>query len=69
MVLDTYNTYTYNACSSLKLVIEVCDVKTAYIRPHCVNVLVGYGLTLDPRSKVVLHTFNALYLLCNWSQS
>ena len=49
MVLDTY--YTYNACSSLKLVIEVCDVKTAYIKRHCVNVLVVYGLTLDPTFK------------------
>ena len=41
MVLDTYNTYIYNAYGSLKLVLEVCDVKTAYIKPHCMNVLVG----------------------------
>ena len=52
MVLDTCNTYTYNACSYLQLVIEVCDVKTVYIKPHCVNVLVGNGLTLDPTFKV-----------------
>ena len=29
------------------LVLEVCDVKTAFIKPHCMNVLVGSSFTLD----------------------
>ena len=51
MALDTYN--AYNAYGSLKLVQEVCDVKTAYIKSHCMNVLVGFCLTLDPMFKVL----------------
>ena len=50
MALDNYN--AYNAYGSLKLVQEVCDVKTAYIKSHCMNVLVGFCLTLDPMFKV-----------------
>ena len=34
MVLDTYNTY-----GSLRLVLEVCDMKTVYIKPHTFNAL------------------------------
>ena len=43
MVLGTNNAYTgntYNAHGSLKLLLEAHDVKTAYIKPHCMTDLV-----------------------------
>ena len=51
MLLDTNN--TYNVYGTLKFVLEVCDVKTAYIKPHCMNSSVESRLTLDPTFKVL----------------
>ena len=75
-----YGLDMYNAYGSLKLVLEVCDVKTAYIKPHCMNVS-GVMFDLGPYFQGLMCSFILLKfctsfvvgpkgkLLCRFSKS